>query len=40
VRGVYYQRLVASPQRMRLVNGDQPLCKVQASLEEIVLSLC
>jgi dTMP kinase len=40
VREVYYQRLVASPQRMRLVNGDQPLCQVQASLEEIVLSLC
>lgn len=40
VRGVYYQRLVASPQRMRLVNSDQPLCKVQASLEDIVLSLC
>lgn len=40
VREVYYQRLVASPQRMRLVNSDQPLYKVQASLEEIVLSLC
>ena len=40
VRGVYYQRLVESPQRMRLVNSDQPLCQVQASLEEIVLSLC
>lgn len=40
VRGVYYQRLVESPQRMRLVNSDQPLCKVQASLEDIVLSLC
>jgi dTMP kinase len=40
VRGVYYQRLAASPQRMRLVNSDQPLCKVQASLEELVLPLC
>ena len=39
-RAIYRQRVEAFPGRMRLVRADEPIDKVRASLEEILLSIC
>ncbi len=39
-RAIYRQQVEAFPGRMRLVRADEPIDKIRASLEEILLSIC